>query len=220
MHTAALVRFLSQLKKNNNKEWFEKNRDRYTELRSEFFDLTAAVLMSMVEFDPSLASVEPKHCIFRINRDVRFSKDKSPYKTQFASAISPEGKGGMVPMYYFHIDHQGELIIAGGVYDPDGDTLKKIRNFIAAHPEKIEKIIKNKKIMGRFNEIWGEQLVRLPKGFDESVRYPELIRKKRFILEEDIKVSGLSDDKLFSRLHDNFKLMYPFIEWLREGIKQ
>lgn len=213
-----LVKFLAALKKNNNKEWFEKNRPRYEGLRKEFLEFVTAVMMGLLEFDPSLANIDPKHCIFRINKDIRFSKDKSPYKTQFAAAMSPDGKSGNSPLYYMHIDYKGDLIVAGGVYQPDNEILKKIRYYISGYPDKVDALLKDKKIKSRFKTIEGEQLKRFPKGYDELVSHPDLIRKKSYILEETLKISEVNPKTVIKRIKEDFEIMHPFIVWLRESL--
>lgn len=213
-----LVKYLAGLQKNNNKPWFEKNRPRYEKLRKEFLEFVTGVMMGLLEFDASLANLEPKHCLFRINKDVRFSKDKSPYKTQFAAAISPEGKSGNSPLYYLHIDYKGDLIVAGGVYQPEAEILKKVRYYISGYPEKLDVIIKDKKLKSRFKGIEGEQLKRFPKGYDEKVSHPELIKKKSFILEETIKLDEVDHKNILKRINEDFRIMYPFIVWLRESL--
>lgn len=219
MNYNELIKFLAALQKNNNKEWFEKNRPRYESLRKEFLEFITSVIMGLLEFDHSLSNTEPKHCLFRINRDVRFSKNKNPYKTQFAAAISPQGKSGSSPLYYLHIDYKGELIIAGGVYQPEAEVLKKIRSYISGYPEKVDILLKDKKIKTRFKSIEGEQLKRLPKGYDETVSHPDLIKKKSFILEEDITLTGQNYKSLVKRINEDFRIMYPFILWLRESVE-
>lgn len=219
MNYKALVKYLNSLKKNNNKEWFDNHRPQYDELRKEFSDFVSAVIMGIIEFDPDLMNIEAKKCIFRINRDVRFSKNKNPYKTQFAAAIGPSGKGGGDPIYYFHFAANGEFTIAGGVYQPDAEVLRQIRNFICEEPEKISQIIKDKKIKSRFGTIEGDSLKRLPKGFLEDAPHQDLLKKKRFILYEDLDLNTIDENIVLKRITDDFKIMYPFMLWLKEALK-
>src|SRR3954470_8676328 len=118
MHTRDLIQFLSELSENNNRAWFVMNKPRYDILRAEFLALVTKLIAEVAKFDPEVADCNPKKALFRINRDMRFSKDKSPYKTNFSAAITASGlkkpSQGGGPAYYFHVDEHGTLLIAGG----------------------------------------------------------------------------------------------------------
>src|SRR6266487_2081954 len=113
MNLSRLIKFLSGLKAHNRKPWFESHRDEYEELRSEFEDLVQQVILSIGKFEPGVRSLTPRECIYRIYRDTRFSKDKSPYKSSFGAAFSPAGRRGEHPGYHLHIDAGGKLMVAG-----------------------------------------------------------------------------------------------------------
>src|SRR5438046_7579684 len=131
MNLRRLVKFLAGLKAHNRKSWFETHRAEYESLRAEFEELVQEVILRVARFEPEVASVTPRECIYRIYRDVRFSKDKAPYKTNFGAGIGPAGKKGWHESYYFHADAGGNLLVAGGVYMPDGAPLLRVRRAIA-----------------------------------------------------------------------------------------
>ena len=136
-----LITFLSGLALNNSKSWFEEHRPTYEQLRVEWFVFVGQVIDGISRFDPSVGSVSPKDALFRINRDVRFAKDKRPYKTTFSAAICPQGRSSGLPAYYFHIDEAGALFIGGGVWMPEPAILAQIRQHIGEHPERLSAVL-------------------------------------------------------------------------------
>ena len=137
--------FLKKLSRNNNREWFEKNKPRYLEIKDEFDLFVSDVLQEMIIFDESLAGLNPKKLTFRIYRDVRFSKDKTPYKTNISAGISPAGKGMGVPGYYFQIEPGNKSMVAAGMYQPSPENLAKIRQEIDYSGDQLVNILKEKK---------------------------------------------------------------------------
>ena len=119
MHIKALIEFLQGLEQNNNRPWFAWNKPAYDVLREEFQALVGDVAGRVAKFDRALGPVDPKKAMFRIYRDTRFSKDRTPYKTHFSAALNDRAKRGLAPGYYFHIDHQGILLAGGGIYRPE-----------------------------------------------------------------------------------------------------
>ncbi|HEV7855743.1 MAG TPA: DUF2461 domain-containing protein, partial [Herminiimonas sp.] len=138
MHLRDLTQFLAELSENNNRAWFVMNKPRYDILRAEFLELVTGLIGEIGKFDPAIADCNPKKALFRINRDMRFSREKIPYKTHFSAAITASGlkkpSQGGGPAYYFHIDQKGLLLLAGGEYMPPPDRLRAIRQQIADDP--------------------------------------------------------------------------------------
>src|SRR2546430_15336285 len=134
MHLPALVEFLTGLAQNNTRPWFVWNKPAYDVLREEFETLVADLVTRVARFDRKLGPVDPKKAMFRIYRDTRFSKDKTPYKTHFSAAIRERAKKGLEPGYYFHIDQHGVLFAGGGVYKPHPATLCRGRRYIRKDP--------------------------------------------------------------------------------------
>src|SRR5215213_4148522 len=137
MNLARLTTYLAGLAENNDKAWFEANRAEYQALRDDFTALVGDVIARIAEWDDRVRWVDPKDCIFRIYRDVRFSHDKRPYKTNFAASIGERGRKDARPGYYFEVDEHGAMFLGGGVYMPEPERLARIRESIAEHPEKL-----------------------------------------------------------------------------------
>lgn len=217
MNTKALTQFLSELREHNEKAWFDAHKKRYEVLRAEWLELIEAVIIGVAGFDSTVRNVEPKQCVFRINRDIRFSQDKSPYKTNFSMVIGSEGRKTLGPSYYMQIDASGEMFVAGGVWMPEKDHLAAIRNHIAEHPDRIEAVLANKTFKNMFGDIdRSESLTRLPKGFDDDVPHPDLIKLKSFIAQCPFKWKPSPDNALEQEIVRHFEAMYPFVEWLRQ----
>src|SRR6478735_2327661 len=171
MHTRDLIQFLHELGENNNRAWFVMNKPRYDILREEFLALVTKLIADLTKFDPAVAACNPKKALFRINRDIRFSHDKSPYKTNFSAAITASGlkkpSQGGGPAYYFHVDADGTLLVAGGEYMPPADRLKTIRQHVIDDAGGFSKMLKNKRLKETYGDLQDEgKLVRPPKGFE------------------------------------------------------
>jgi len=172
--------FLSKLKKNNTKEWFDKNRDEYQEIKKEFEQFITALIKEISAFDESVKNVEAKKAIFRINRDIRFSSDKSPYKTNIGASISSGGKNSGKAGYYIHIEPKNTFI-AGGVYMPEAPQLVLIREAIDYEGEKLKKIITTKNFKSMFGDMHGETVKTTPKGYKPDHKHIELLKHKSFL---------------------------------------
>lgn len=220
MHIRDLTQFLAELSENNNRAWFVMNKPRYDILRAEFLELVTGLIADISKFDPAVAGCNPKKALFRINRDMRFSKEKIPYKTHFSAAINASGlkkpSQGGGPTYYFHIDQTGTLLIAGGEWMPPAERLRAIREYVIADATGFSKLLKNKKLKETYGDLQQEgKLTRPPKGFDADVPHLEYIKLKSFIVWKEVdvrKVTGLE-----KTLASEFKDAYPLITWLRQA---
>ena len=187
MHLRDLTQFLAELSENNNRAWFVMNKPRYDILRVEFLELVTKLIADLGKFDPAVADCNPKKALFRINRDMRFSKEKIPYKTHFSAAINASGlkrphQGGG-PTYYFHINETGTLLIAAGEWMPPPERLRAIRQHVIDDAAGFTKLLKNKKLKETYGELQEEgKLSRPPKGFDADVPHLEYIKLKNFIV--------------------------------------
>lgn len=220
MHTSALIQYLQGLAENNNKAWFVMNKPSYDILREEFVQLVAEVIAGITKFDPAIAGVEVKKALFRINRDLRFSKDKSPYKTTFSAAISNGDKKGSVPMYYFHIDAKGTLLIAGGCYLPEKQVLAAIRARIAAEPKEFSRLLRDKKLLARFADLdRSDTLARPPKGYFPDTPMIEYIKLKSFIAVTEVDLNQRLPGSLSAEIVKTFRDLHPLIVWLRSCLK-
>jgi len=218
MNVAALVSFLQELAENNSKLWFDAHREQYQALRREFTHLVGEVIAGVGVVDAAVAELAPADCIFRINRDVRFSRDKSPYKTQFSAAICPQGRGTGMPSYYFHIDATGELLIGGGIYAPTPEQLANARRFILAHPERLDQLFADPVFRSAHTTIEGESLKRPPAGVPENARHLDILKRKQYLVGRSFVVHEFADDAIAPLLIARFQATAPFIFWLREAV--
>ncbi len=218
MDFKSLLRFLSELKENNAKEWMDAHKDRYQGLRKEFISFTGSMLEGIAKFDEGLQSTDPKKCIFRINRDVRFSHDKSPYKTNFGAYMVEGGKKSGNAGYYLHIAPEGESFLGGGIHMPPGNTLTKIRQEIDYNPEALKHIVTADAFSEYFGEIRGEKLKTAPKGYPKDHPNIELLKLKGYTVWRPLSDEDLRRDDFLDNCLSGFRLMHPFIEYLNVAI--
>lgn len=210
--------YLKQLAKNNNKEWFDAHRDTYEEAREEFTQLIGKVLSGISKFDKEIAGLDPKKTLFRINRDIRFSKDKTPYKTNFASDMNPGGKNSMRPGYYLSAK-PGDFFLAGGSYMPLPDKLAAIRQEIDYNFKEFHKILGRKDFKKYFGGISDEgRLVNPPKGYEKDNPAIEILKNKHFIVFHKVPDKIALSPQFPRYAADVFKAMYPFLVFLRNAI--
>ncbi len=209
-----ILDFLSQLKENNNKEWMDANRNSYEQARDEFKELVAYLLEKMQEHDPSLSMLEVKDCIFRLNRDIRFSTDKTPYKTWMSAVLSEGGKKSLNPVYYLHLQPGNESMTAAGLYQPTGDQMKKIRQEVDYNAAELKEIITQADFKQHFGEIQGEKLSRAPRGYQPDHPNIEFLKLKSFVAmrkfsDEAATASGFAEEAV-----KTFRAAQPFNEFL------
>ncbi len=220
MHLRDLIQFLSELEDNNNRAWFVMNRPRYDILRAELLELVTGLVRDIARFDPAIAACNPKKALFRVNRDLRFAKGRPPYKTTFSAAIKPTGlkkpSQGGGPAYYFHIDAQGQLLVAGGEYRPPPERLRAVRTHVATDPAGLRKVLKDKRLLDTFGGLQMEDsLVRVPKGFAADSPMADYLKLKSFVAWREISIKRLAPDRLPQLLLEDFKAAAPLVAWLR-----
>lgn len=221
MLQTSTIHFLKNLKKNNTKEWFDVNRKIYENAKQDFLALTTEVLQGITAKDESLALIDPKKCVFRINRDVRFSKDKSPYKTNMGMNIAKGGKNGMSAGYYFHLE-PGACFIGGGLYMAMPDEVKKLRQEIDYNWTVFNKIITNKKFIATFSSLNKSPeftLVRPPKGYDETNPAIEYIKLKSWIAGANLSDEDLNDKDLAKKIITTFETLKPLIDFINRAME-
>ena len=212
------MKFLTSLAQNNDREWFQANKKAFDAAQDNMTAFAGYLIGEIGRFDDSVADIDPKTCVFRIYRDVRFSKDKSPYKINLGAYISPGGRKSMQPGYYFHLQ-PGASFVAGGKHIPDGPELLKIRTAIAANTDEFLKIINKKSYKDTFGEMRGERLRSAPKGFDPEHKAVEHLKLKEFMAYTE-----LHDDKILispefpKQLVKTMKEMFPLISFLRSSL--
>lgn len=211
--------FLKDLNANNNREWFAANKFRYDKAKQEVEEFVNLFIQKIALFDKSVAHLTAKNCVFRIYRDVRFSKDKSPYKTHFGAYITPSNKKTDVHAdagYYIHIE-DGASMIAGGAYTPPADWLNAIRQEIDYNAEEFKKIINSKDFKTYFKQVEGERLSRPPKGYDAHHPDIELLKLKSFLATHMLSNKQVTDKDFVTYAAKVAKAMHPFNNFLNRA---
>lgn len=217
MISASTLDFLIKLKKNNNKEWFDKNRPQYELIKIEFKNFINELIASIAKFDPSVKHLEAKDCIFRINRDVRFSANKAPYKTNIAAFISPEGKKSISAGYYIHIQ-PGNCFLASGMWMPPAPQLSAVRQEIDYNAEEFRKIILSKEFKKHFKELSQEDKVKTtPKGYEKTHPEIEFIKLKSFIAMKAIDDKEVLSKNFIKSICTSFEVAHPLNAFLRRA---
>jgi uncharacterized protein (TIGR02453 family) len=212
--------FLKKLSKNNNKEWFDKNRPAYELVKKDMQQFTDALIKEIAQFDKAVAHLSAKDCTFRINRDVRFSKNKDPYKNNIGAYISEVGKKGNKAGYYVHIQPSGESFLAGGIYMPDSAMLAKIRQEIDYNADAFKKIVYSKSFVKTFGELSGEKVKTAPKGYDKTHPEIELLKYKSYIAWHKLNDDDVTDKNFLKNTAKVFKELYVFNQFLNSAIAE
>jgi uncharacterized protein (TIGR02453 family) len=213
------LQFLKKLKRNNNRTWFENHKNEYEEfLKLPMQSFIFALQPHFAAFAPEF-ELSPKRSIFRIYRDIRFSNDKTPYKTHIAAHFVLRGKekGFVGSGYYFHIE-PGEVFIGGGIYMPDSDQLKGIRKGIVQHPDEFLSILKDRKFRKRFGKLEGNKLQRIPKGYDESDPMAEWLKLKQFFVGVSLPESSCHKASLVKSIAAISKDAAPLVKFLNRAV--
>ena len=216
----ATLNFLKALKKNNNKEWFDKNRNKFAAAKANHDAFVSAFIAQAVKLNKGLHGLESKHCTFRIFRDVRFSKDKSPYKNNFGAAISEGGRKSVKAGFYIHIEPGNHSFLGGGMWMPESDVIKKVRQEIDYNITDFQKILNKKKFKTLFGTLSSEyKLVNPPKGYDKMLPHIELLKYNSYIAGVD----GLTDNDICSKdflkkTVDTYKTILPFLNFLNAAL--
>ncbi len=220
MLQATTIKFLKDLQKNNNKPWFDKHRATYEAAKADLQSMVGKLIPAIAVFDEPIGSLQVKNCTFRINRDVRFSKDKSPYKSNMAAYFSRGGKKASVAGYYFHCE-PGKSYAAGGFYSPMPPELAKIRQEIDYGFEEWKKIISDKNFKKYFAKgVEGiESLQRPPKGYDENNPAIHYLKMKHFIVSKPLSDAELQSKTLVKDVAKVFETMKPMIDFLNRAVE-
>lgn len=210
--------FLKKLDKNNDREWFQANKKAFDAAQDNMTAFAGYLIGEIGKFDDAVADIDPKTCVFRIYRDVRFSKDKSPYKVNLGAYISPGGRKSMLPGYYFHLQ-PGASFVAGGKHLPDGPELLKIRTAIANNTDEFIKIINKKSYADTFGEMRGDRLRSAPKGFDPEHKAVEHLKLKEYMAYTELHNDKFLVSPEFPKyLVKAMKEMFPLISFLRKAL--
>ncbi|MCW4470452.1 DUF2461 domain-containing protein [Flavobacterium sp. MFBS3-15] len=212
--------FLTDLKNNNHREWFQANQKRYDAYKKEYRQLTEAFIAEMSKGDESLSQLEFKDCSFRINRDIRFSKDKSPYKTNMGIWMSAGSKNTNLAGYYVHIE-KGASFIAAGIHWPDAADLKKVRREIDGFHEDLEAIVDDpefKKLYGVLDRDENNSLKTMPKGFDKDHPAIEFLKLKSFTATAKLDDKDIRDKDFVKKTSKKLLTLKPLVEFLNRAL--
>lgn len=221
MITKEALQFLSDLIANNNTEWMHANKKRYESYKKDYHSFISSILAEMKPLDKSLEPLEVKNCTFRINRDIRFSKDKSPYKTNMGVWMSQDKNRKNAPGYYIHFE-AGNCFVAGGVWCPEAGELKQIRKEIEFFHEDLESIVSNENFQKEFNQLdRGENnvLKKAPKDFDPNHPAIEFLKLKSFTASHKITESLFSEADFSKKIAKKLVALKPLNDFLRRALE-
>ncbi len=213
-----VLKFLKDLARHNNRDWFQANRDRYEEAKTEFENFINSLIHEIARFDPSLRFIEAKDCMFRIYRDVRFSKNKEPYKTNFGAWMSKDGRKSSGPGYYFHLAPE-EQFISGGIYMPDPELLKRIRQEIYYNYNEFNTILKSKEFRKYFDGIDDYYKAKLaPKDYPAGFDGIDILKNKSYTVSWALDERIIHSEKLFKTAVTVCKAILPYNDFLRKAL--
>lgn len=222
MLAPATLQFLKALDKNNNKAWFDAHRKQYDAAKLNFSELTQQVITQFGKKEPSIALLQPKECVFRINRDVRFSKNKAPYKNNMGASIKAGGKKSLLAGYYIHLEPGGKSFVGGGLYMPDAAIVGKVRQEIDYNYTRFLRIVENKKFIAQYGGLdfsEGLSLVREPKGYEKENPAIKYLKLKSWIATSPLSDTALQDKNLATQLTKAFEYLQPLISFLNEALE-
>lgn len=221
MLQAATLKFLKDLQKNNNKPWFEKNRAAYEAAKTDFGSFIQTIIDKHGKKDDTIKELKAKDCMFRINRDVRFAKDKSPYKNNFGASINRGGKKSIYAGYYFHCQ-PGEAFVGGGLWVPMPPELKKVRQEVDYCFDEFKKITGSKK----FTTVYGDlikdsetSLVKVPQGFEKDNPAADYIKLKSFIAMKKLGDKELTSKDLTPLVLEAFETLRPLLVFINRSLE-
>ncbi len=219
MITNKVFNFLEELSINNNREWFQIHKSEYQVALKEVEETATEMITGLQKFDSRLVGLEAKKCIFRIYRDVRFSKDKVPYKDHFGVFISPGGKNSSVPGYYLHIQ-PGESFIGGGVWMPPANELFAIRQEIYYNYEQYLSITENSKFKDSFPTLDGTyKNIKAPKGFESDFEGIDILKNKCYFFAHNLSKEWLLKPNSTNEMIELMHTIYPFNQFLQQAIE-
>ncbi|TCD12510.1 DUF2461 domain-containing protein [Pedobacter frigidisoli] len=219
MLKASTIKFIKDVAENNNREWFAENKAVYEEAKADVLEMVGKIIPALAKIDPTLsADADPKKSLLRIYRDVRFSKNKDPYKNNFGMWFSTK-KGGNEPGYYLHIQ-PGKSFIAGGYWMPDAPHLKLIRQEIDYNIGDFKEVIENKDFKKNFKLGVDNALKNAPKGYDPADPNIEFLKLKSFEATMKIEDKEFFDPAFVDKLISYFNMVQPLVVFLRNAVNQ
>ena len=213
-----ILNFLKDIKVNNNREWFNENKSQYEAAKEKFEAFVDILIMKVKEFDNSIDVNSAKECTFRIYRDVRFSKDKEPYKPNFGAYIAKGGRKSEYAGYYIHIE-SGASFAGGGIYCPQPKILKAVRDDIYDDPKAIKEIINEPGFKKIFPDMYGEKLKTAPRGFPKDFPDIDLLNFKSYTVVKELTDKELNASDFLDKVISVFKTQKPFNTYLNNALK-
>ncbi len=214
------LKFLRQLKKNNQKEWFDAHRAQYEAAKIDYSNFIQLVIDALQKSDTTITGLSSKDCLFRINRDIRFSKDKTPYKSNFGASIKRGGRKSPFAGYYFHCE-PGSSFIGGGLWMPDASVLKNMRQEIDYNWDEFQSIIKEKKFKKIYGDLYMEgniSLSTMPKGYEKENPAAPYLKLKSFIAETSVSDEELTTAALHKKTVAAFQALQPLLNFINRTI--
>lgn len=218
MNLSNVFNFLGKLKQNNNREWFQEHKAQYIAAMDAFKEFLNALIPPLQKIDPELGIIQVKDCIFRIYRDVRFAKDKSPYKTNFGAFMAKGGRRGGYAGYYLHLE-PGSSFLGGGIYMPAAQNLKAVRSEIYFHAPEFKKIMDAPDFKKLFGEIQGARLSRPPKDFPKDFGDIDLLKFKDYYVSHQVSDQIVGKEDFLNYALDVFRAMLPLNRFINRAVE-
>jgi uncharacterized protein (TIGR02453 family) len=216
------LRFLKNLKSHNHKEWFDANRPLYEDAKKDFGQLVQLLIDRHGKKDADIAQLQVKECVFRINRDVRFSKDKSPYKTNMGAYLVKGGKKSIFAGYYFHLEPGNKSFVGGGLWMPMPEELKKVRQEIDYCFDEFSSIVRGKKFKAQYNDLDRSAeytLSRPPKGYEEDNPAIDYLKLKSLVTLRPVSDAELTSKELPSKILGSFEALQPLLVFINRALE-
>jgi uncharacterized protein (TIGR02453 family) len=210
--------FLRALALNNNREWFQQHKKEYQEAMNLMHEFVSVILKGIAGFDPSVSELDPKETLFRIYKDIRFSRDKTPYKTHFGCWMARGGRKSTDAGYYFHME-PGQTFMAAGVHSPPGEQLKLIRQEILYRPAEYLKVTGKIAATGEFERGGEEDKLKTgPKGFPKDFEYLEELKYKHYIFSKNYTDNEVLQDSFPGKVAKDYRELYPLVVYLNHAM--
>jgi uncharacterized protein (TIGR02453 family) len=222
MLQTSTVKFLKTLSKNNNKPWFDEHRNEYLDAKTDYGDFVATLIKKIAQFDSDIKDLQIKDCVFRINRDIRFSKNKTPYKNNMGASFDKGGKKSIYAGYYFHAEPGGKSFAGGGIWMPMAPELKKIRQEIDYNLDEFKNIVEAKSFVSEYKELENSadlKLSNLPRGYDKDNPAGEYLKFKSLVAIKYLSDEDITSNKLTEKVVKAFKTLMPLVKFINKAIE-
>ncbi len=216
------LQFLKTLAKNNNKVWLDAHRNQYMDAKRDFEKFVALLIKKTAEFDSDVKELQVKDCVFRLNRDIRFSKDKTPYKINMGASINRGGKKSIYAGYYFHVEPGGKSFAGGGLWMPMTGELKKIRQEIDYNFDEFKSLVEAKNFVSEYKELENSsdlKLSNLPRGYDKENPAGEYLKFKSLVATKYLSDEDITSHKLTEKVIKAFKTLMPLVKFINKAIE-